>query len=169
MKREYPARPIVGVGGVVVDRGRVLLIRRGREPMKGEWSIPGGVVELGESLGAAVRRELREETGLEIQPVAVLEVFDRIVRRKGRVRYHYVIVDYACRKRGGRLRPASDVREARWVRPQDLPRYRLSPKALRVIEEGRAFFHKARPRRAGPVINKKPLALRRPQRPGAGY
>ncbi len=144
MKREYPARPIVGVGGVVVDRGRILLIRRGRAPMKGQWSIPGGMVELGERLPTAARRELWEETGLKIRPIAVLEVFDRIVRENDKVRYHYVIVDYACRRMGGKLRPASDVLEARWARKQDLPRYRLSRKAAEVIRRGFDFFEKRR-------------------------
>jgi 8-oxo-dGTP diphosphatase len=111
--------------------------------MKGRWSIPGGMVELGESLPAAARRELREETGLDIRTVGVLEVFDRIVRQNRRVRYHYVVVDYACRKVRGRIRPASDVLEARWVRRQDLPRYRLSSKALEVIRRGLEFFEKS--------------------------
>jgi 8-oxo-dGTP diphosphatase len=133
MKREYPKRPIVGVGGVVIHRNRVLLVRRGNEPLKGEWSIPGGTVELGEELAVAVRRELREETGLDIVPVHMLDVFDRITREGRRVKYHFVIADYACRLKGGRLQPASDVLDARWVRREDLPQYNLSAMATSVI------------------------------------
>ena len=109
MKREYPDRPIVGVGGVVVHRQRALLIRRGCEPLKGEWSIPGGMLELGEELAEGVRRELKEETGLEVEPLEIVATFDRITRDGKRVKYHYVIVDYVCRLKRGRLKPASDV------------------------------------------------------------
>ncbi|MBZ5561880.1 MAG: NUDIX hydrolase [Acidobacteriia bacterium] len=144
MKREYPTRPIVGVGGVVIHRRRALLIRRGREPLKGEWSIPGGVVELGEELAKAARRELKEETGLEVEPLAVIAVFDRIQRVRRRVKYHYVIVDYVCRLKRGRLRPASDVVDARWVRREDLHRYHLNPLALSVIMRSLEFFKKGK-------------------------
>ena len=133
MKREYPDRPLVGVGGVVIHRNRVLLIRRGAEPLKGQWSIPGGLVELGEDLIAGVKRELKEETGLSVEPREVVTVFDRIVRKAKRVRYHYVIVDFACRLKGGRLKPASDVVDARWVRREDLSQYALTSKATSVI------------------------------------
>jgi ADP-ribose pyrophosphatase YjhB (NUDIX family) len=144
MKREFPDHPIVGVGGVVVDRGRVLLIRRGREPLKGAWSIPGGLLEQGEELAAGVRRELKEETGLDVKPLEVLAVFDRVFREGPRVRYHYVIVDYACRLKGGRLRPASDVLDARWVRREDLIQYHLSEKAASVLLQAFEFFKKRR-------------------------
>lgn len=140
MNREFPEHPIVGVGAAVVDRGRVLLVRRGREPLKGEWSIPGGMVELGEDLPRALRRELKEETGLRVQPIAVLEVFDRIIRERGRVRFHYVIVDYACRKTGGRPRPGSDVLDACWALRKDLRRFRLNKKATQVIESAFRYF-----------------------------
>jgi len=142
MKREFPERPIVGVGGVVVHRKRVLLIRRGSEPLKGEWSIPGGLVELGEELADGVRRELKEETGLDVEPLQVLTVFDRITRDGDRVRYHYVIVDYVCRRRGGRLKPDSDVVDARWVRHEDLPQYHLTEKATAVVREAFEFVRK---------------------------
>ena len=144
MKREYPDRPIVGVGGVVVNRNRVLLIRRGSEPLKGEWSIPGGLVELGEELSDGARREVKEETGLDVEPLEVLMVFDRIIRDGERVRYHYVIVDYVCRRRGGRLKPDSDVIDARWVRREDLPQYHLTEKATAVVLAAFAFFNKPR-------------------------
>ena len=133
MKREYPKHPIVGVGGIVIDRGRALLIRRRKEPLKGEWSIPGGMLELGEEIAAGVRRELKEETGLDVEPLECILVFDRIARDGARVKYHYVILDYLCRKKGGRLRPASDVVDARWVRREDLPEYHLTELANTII------------------------------------
>ncbi len=107
--------PLVGVGGVIVQEGRVLLVRRGTEPLRGRWSIPGGLIEVGEMLGEAVAREVREETGLEVEPVALVELLDRIHREDGRVRYHYVIADYLCRVTGGTLKAASDADEVRWV------------------------------------------------------
>lgn len=143
MRREFPEQAIVGVGGVVIHRNRVLLIRRGGEPLKGEWSIPGGMLELGEELAEGVRREIKEETGLEVEPVEVLDVFDRIMRVGSRVQYHYVIVDYACRLKRGRLKPGSDVVDARWVRREGLPKYHLSEKATEVI---RKAFHFSRKR-----------------------
>jgi 8-oxo-dGTP diphosphatase len=133
MKREFPNQPIVGVGGVVIHRGRVLLVLRAREPLKGRWSIPGGMVELGEGLEEAVQRELKEETGLSVEPRQMIEAFDRIQRDGRRVRYHFVIVDYLCRVKGGKLRPASDVLDARWARREDLRRYDLPAKARSVI------------------------------------
>ncbi len=139
-KREFPDHPIVGVGGVIVHRGRVLLVRRGSEPLKGQWSIPGGMLELGEDLGEAARRELKEETGLEVEPLEVLTVFDRIHRRGRRVKYHFVIVDFACRLKRGRLKPASDVLDARWVRRQDLPQYNLTERATAVVLQAYEFF-----------------------------
>jgi 8-oxo-dGTP diphosphatase len=145
MKREFPDHPLVGVGGVVIHRHRVLLIRRGSEPLKGQWSLPGGMLELGEQLEDGVRRELKEETGLEVEPLALLAVFDRIMRGGPdgqRVRYHYVIVDYVCRRKRGRLVPASDVLDARWVRPEDLPLYQLTDKATSVIRQAYEFLEK---------------------------
>jgi len=138
MRREFPKCPLIGVAGVVLHRGRVLLVQRKRQPLKGEWSIPGGLVELGEELEQALRRELREETGLEVEPIDVLAVIDRIMRSAARVRYHFVIVDYLCRLVAGRLAPASDVLDARWVRPKDLPKYRLTEKATEVIQQALA-------------------------------
>ena len=140
MKREFPDRPLVGVGGVVIHRSRVLLIRRGTEPLKGEWSIPGGMLELGEELAQGVRRELREETGLDVEPLEIIAAFDRIMREGERVKYHYVIVDYVCRWKRGRLRPASDVIDARWVRREDLPQYHLTEMATKVILQSFEFF-----------------------------
>ena len=150
MKREYPKQPIVGVGGVVVQGSRVLLVRRGRPPLKGEWSIPGGMVELGETLVEGVRREIREETGLVVRPLEVIGVFDRIQKNGSRVQYHYVIVDYVCRRTGGRLKSGSDVLDARWVKREDLVRYRVTPKAASVITEAFRFAKKRKKSPATP-------------------
>jgi ADP-ribose pyrophosphatase YjhB (NUDIX family) len=121
--RQYPERPIVGVGAVILRDGKVVLIKRRYEPLKGEWSLPGGGVEIGETLEAAVAREMLEETGLEVEVGPVIEVFDRIMRDDDqRVRYHYVLIDYLCWPRGGNLRAGSDVDEAILVDPADLTR-----------------------------------------------
>jgi ADP-ribose pyrophosphatase YjhB (NUDIX family) len=143
MQREFPSSPLVGVGAVVVDRGRVLLIRRGTEPMKGQWSLPGGILELGESLMAGVVREVREETGLVVEPIELIELLDRIHREDNRIRYHYVIADYLCRVTGGVLQAASDADAVRWVERiewnmQDPQRgaLKLDPITVRVIEKG---------------------------------
>jgi len=137
---------VVGVGAVVLDGNRVLLVRRGQEPLKGEWSIPGGGLELGETLEAGVRREVAEETGLEVDVVAVVEVLDKIVVEgqgkpaAGRVRYHYVLVDFLCVSSGGSLRHGTDATEVRWIAHEELNShsvYRVAPATLAVIE--RAF------------------------------
>jgi ADP-ribose pyrophosphatase YjhB (NUDIX family) len=161
MRRTYPKNPLVGVGGVVIDRDRTLLIRRGHEPLKGEWSIPGGMVELGEELTAAVQRELKEETGLEVEPLECILVFDRILREGERVKYHYVIADYFCRRKRGRLLPASDVVDARWVRRVDLPEYHLTELVLSVIEQA---FELAKKRNAATVAAAQPARRRRSPR-----
>ena len=153
MKREYPKCPLVGVGGVVIRGDRVLLIKRGTEPLKDQWSIPGGMLELGEGLTEGAKRELKEETGLDVEPLGVIAVFDRIVRQtrrqgsspagnRGRVRYHYVIIDYLCRLKGGKLAPASDVIDARWVRRQDLAPYTLTEMATSVVMQAFASSKK---------------------------
>jgi ADP-ribose pyrophosphatase YjhB (NUDIX family) len=105
MQREFPLAPLVGVGAVIVENGRVLLVRRGREPLKGQWSLPGGLLELGEGLTNGVEREVREETGLIVEPVELIELLDRINREDDRVRYHYVIADYLCRVKAGHSKP----------------------------------------------------------------
>ena len=130
-----PSAPVVGVGGVLIRDGKVLLIRRGKPPLYGRWVVPGGTVELGESLEQALVREMREETGLEVVPLEVLTVFDRIERDGDRVVYHYVIVDYLCRWLGGEARAASDALEAAWAALDDLPRYDLPQKALEVVRD----------------------------------
>jgi ADP-ribose pyrophosphatase YjhB (NUDIX family) len=124
----------VGVGAVILDGHRVLLVKRGHAPLKGEWSLPGGSVELGESLEAALEREALEETGLRIAVGPVVEVFDRIDRDPdGRIAYHFVIVDFACTVTGGQLTPGSDADDARWVGLAELPHYRVTAKATTVI------------------------------------
>ena len=134
--REFPQRPIVGVGGIIVDGGRVLLVRRAKEPLKGQWSIPGGAVEVGEELHTALRRELLEETGLEVEILDVVEVLDRIQRTPdGRVQYHYVLIDYLCVPTGGSLRASSDVSEVVWAPQRGLGAYRVSPKTVAVIQK----------------------------------
>jgi 8-oxo-dGTP diphosphatase len=133
--REYPERPIVGVGAVIVDDGKVVLIKRRYEPLKGQWSLPGGGVEIGETLEAAVAREMLEETGLEVMVGPVIEVFDRIMLDdEQRVQYHYVLIDYLCWPIAGELRAGSDVDAAVLVAPADLKGYNLTVKASAVIE-----------------------------------
>ena len=123
---------------MVLDGDRVLLVKRGHAPLKGEWSLPGGTVELGETLEAAVAREVLEETGLEVSVGQVVEVLDRVDRSPdGRIEYHFVIVDYVCAVRGGSIASGSDAEDARWVPIRELPAYRLTAKASAVIAEAR--------------------------------
>jgi ADP-ribose pyrophosphatase YjhB (NUDIX family) len=133
--RQYPARPIVGVGAVVLDaRGQVVLIRRRFEPLAGQWSLPGGMLEIGEALEEGAAREVREETGLEVSVGPMIETFDRITRDEaGRVKYHFVLVDFLCRAVSGQLRAGSDVDAVALVSPDGLSDYRLTTKATAVI------------------------------------
>ena len=139
VQREFPQAPLVGVGAIVVHEGRVLLVRRGSEPLKGHWTLPGGMLELGESIVEGVVREVREETGLLVEPLELVELLDRIHREAGRVRYHYVIADYLCRVTGGELRAASDADAVRWVERAEWNSHSalvLDPITVRVIEKG---------------------------------
>ena len=139
IEREFPQTPLVGVGAVVVQDGRVLLVRRGTEPLKGHWTLPGGLLEVGEALTAGVIREVREETGLEVEPIELIELLDRIHREGDRVRYHYVIADYLCRVTGGELRAASDADAVRWVERCEWNSHSalvLDPVTVRVLEKG---------------------------------
>lgn len=136
--RLYPARPIVGVGGIILDGNRVVLIKRKYEPLANRWSLPGGSLEVGETLEDGAARELEEETGLVVEVGPVVEVFDRIQRDEGgRVRYHFVLVDYLCRPAGGRLEANDDVSDARWVDVDALGPYQLTDKAVSVIVAAR--------------------------------
>jgi len=139
MDREFPDAPLVGVGAVVVDEGRVLLVRRGTEPLKGQWSLPGGMLELGESLANGVVREVREETGLTVEPIELIELLDRIHRDGERIRFHYVIADYLCFVVSGVLHAATDADAVRWVERVEWNSHsalRLDPVTVRVIEMG---------------------------------
>jgi 8-oxo-dGTP diphosphatase len=149
--REYPDRPLVGVGGVVIEDGRALLIRRGTEPLLGEWSIPGGTLELGETLEEGVARELLEETGLAVKVVELIEVFDRIYiesvagdAEKRGPRFHYVIVDYLCERIGGSAVAGSDVTDVAYAREDELGRFSLTETAMRILKKA---FAMARERR----------------------
>ncbi len=135
--RKYPDRPVLGVGAVVLDAdGRVLLVKRGHEPLKGEWSLPGGGVEVGETLEAAVAREVLEETGLRVDVGPVVEVLDRVEHGPdGRVEYHVVIIDYVCYAEETRAACGSDADDVRWVRTDELPAYRVREKAISVINK----------------------------------
>jgi ADP-ribose pyrophosphatase len=143
VKREYPDQPVVGVGGVVVRDARALLIRRGGEPLKGQWSIPGGTLELGETIAEGVRRELREETGLEVQVLELIEVFERIsppaAAGDGRPQYHFVILDYLCAAADGEPVAGSDVTDVAWAAEEELARYALTPTATRVVKAALAM------------------------------
>jgi len=135
-RRKYPDRPYVGVGAVIVQDGKVLLVKRKYEPLAGQWSLPGGAVEVGETLETCLVREMLEETGLEVKVGPVIEVIDRITRDdEGRVMYHFVLVDYLCWPIGGALRASSDVAEAVFADPRDLLQYDLSAKATTVVEQ----------------------------------
>ncbi|MFP5277136.1 MAG: NUDIX hydrolase [Acidobacteriota bacterium] len=143
MQREYPSAPLVGVGAVIVDHGRVLLVRRGKEPLKGHWTLPGGALELGEPLLEGAVREVLEETGLVVEPVELVELLDRIHQVEDRIQFHYVIADYLCRVTGGALQAASDADAVRWVERSEwisqsalTPDLNLDPITVRVIEKG---------------------------------
>ena len=134
--RRYPAHPLLGVGALIFDGDRILLAERGKEPLKGWWSLPGGLVEAGEVLRDAVCREVREETGLIVEPESVFEIFERIMRdEQGKAEYHYVLVDYVCRVTGGVLAPGDDVARVVWVRAKDLSGYVITEGTTGVIEK----------------------------------
>ena len=145
--REYPERPVVGIGGVIIEQGRALLIRRGSEPLRGEWSIPGGTLELGESLQDGVARELLEETGVEVRVLDLIEVFDRVFLENGaseaqhgkRPRFHFVIADYLCERIRGEARAGSDVTDVAYTREEDLAQFHLTETATRVLKKAFAM------------------------------
>jgi len=135
--REYPEHPVVGVGAVVVRDGKALIVKRAHEPRKGEWSLPGGLLELGESLQDAVRREIKEETSLDIEVGPLIETFDRVHRDDhGKIRYHFVIVDYVCWPNGGEAVPGSDAEGVAWVSADEIDDYKVNAHAKAVILRG---------------------------------
>jgi len=149
--REYPRKPIVGVGGVVIEDGRALLIRRGSEPLLGQWSIPGGTLELGETLAEGAERELKEETGLEVRVLELIEVFERInfgrgadetwttLEEKRRPRFHFVIADYLCQRISGAAVAGGDVTDVAWAGEAELEKFGLTATATRVIQKAFAM------------------------------
>ncbi len=137
MTREYPDRPLIGVGAIIIENDRVVLVKRAHPPIQGQWSIPGGVLEVGERIREGAVREAREETGLIVEPGELLGVFDRILHDADkRIQYHYVLIDFLCRRIGGELRAASDAAEVRWFEPEELPPLNLAEDTLEVIQKG---------------------------------
>jgi mutator protein MutT len=151
-------RPILGVGAIIIESGRIVLVERGHEPLKGYWSLPGGAVEMGEKLVEAVRREVLEETGLEIEPISLFEIFERITAE-----YHYVVADYLCRVKGGQLKAGDDASQAQWVERSCLGQYRITEGTLPVIEK--AFASHSLPRApADHTLNPPPASTSRDHR-----
>jgi len=142
VKREYPESPIVGVGALIVEDGRVLLVKRGHPPLKGEWSVPGGAVEIGETLREAAAREACEETSLTVQVMDLLGVYDRVLRDpEGRTLYHYVLIDFLCQRVQGEALAAGDAEQVRWYTPEEAANLPLAEDTAEVI---RLAFVKAR-------------------------
>jgi mutator protein MutT len=136
MRRDYPDRPFLGVGAVIIHDNRVLLVRRANPPLQGEWSIPGGLVEAGETTRDAIVREVLEETALQVEVAALVEVFERILRDKqSRVQYHYVLLDYRCRVLGGEAHAGSDVSEVRWATLDEVESLSVAPETCAVIRK----------------------------------
>jgi 8-oxo-dGTP diphosphatase len=137
MQREFPELPLVGVGAVIIENARVLLVKRAHPPLVAQWSIPGGVLEVGEMVREAAIREVREETGLIVEAGDLLGVYDRVLRNaEQRVQYHYVLIDFLCRPAGGELQAADDATEVRWYTCEELPVLRLAEDTLDVIRKG---------------------------------
>ncbi len=137
MKREYPDRPLIGIGAIIIENARVLLIKRGQPPLLGEWSIPGGMLELGETVREAAIREAQEETGLTVEPGELLGVFDRVIHDEGnRVRYHYVLIDFLCRRISGEVLAAGDADDARWFTQEEAAKLPLAKDTAEVVRRG---------------------------------
>jgi ADP-ribose pyrophosphatase YjhB (NUDIX family) len=137
MQREFPEVPLVGVGAVIIEEARVVLVKRAHPPLQAGWSIPGGVLEVGELVREAAIREAREETGLTVEPGELLGVYDRVLRDAGgRVQYHYILVDFLCRRVAGDIVAASDAAEVRWFTREELPALKLAEDTLDVIRKG---------------------------------
>ena len=152
--RQYPKRPLLGVGALIFKRNKVLLVERGKDPLKGYWSLPGGLVETGERLEDAVRREVREETGLVIRPLYLAEMFERIMHDEaGHVEYHYVLADYVCKVVSGDPKASDDASQVDWFRIDRLGQLRLTDGTLAVIEKAYAL-------RTGPASQRAAAAAR---------
>jgi len=137
MNREFPEIPLVGVGAIIIEGRRVVLVKRAHPPLQAQWSIPGGVLEVGELLREAAVREAREETGLTVEPGDLLGVYDRVLRAPDqRVQYHYVLIDFLCRRVAGEIQAASDAAEVRWFTQEELPALNLAEDTLDVIRKG---------------------------------
>ena len=137
MQREFPEAPLVGVGAIIIEGDRVVLVKRLHPPLQDKWSIPGGVLEVGELVREAAIREAREETGLTVEPSELLGVYDRILRNpEQRVQYHYVLIDFLCRRVAGDIAAASDAAEVRWFKQEELPGLKLAEDTLDVISKG---------------------------------
>src|SRR5271156_2964076 len=137
MQREFPETPLVGIGAIIIENARVVLVKRAHPPLQAEWSIPGGVLEVGELMREAAIREAREETGLTVEPGELLGVYDRVLRDASkRVQYHYVLIDFLCRRVAGDLAAASDATEVRWFTREELPALKLAEDTFDVIRKG---------------------------------
>jgi 8-oxo-dGTP diphosphatase len=137
MQREFPEVPLVGVGAIIIEEARVVLVKRAHPPLQARWSIPGGVLEVGELVREAAIREAREETGLTVDPGKLLGVYDRVLRDPdGRVQYHYVLIDFLCRRVAGDIAAASDAAEVQWFTEEELPGLKLAADTVDVISKG---------------------------------
>ena len=137
----FPQHPVIGVGAVIIADDKVLIVKRAHDPRKGEWSLPGGRVKLGESLIDATQREIREETGLEVNVGPLVELFDRVHRHDGLIEYHFVIADYLCTPSGGTLAAGDDAEDVAWVTGDELAAYGVNPRAMAVIEKAFEMYH----------------------------
>jgi len=127
LKKEYPKQPIVGVGAIIIHDGKMLIVKRGSDPGKGKWSVPGGLVELGETVKEAVEREVLEECNLKVEASHLIDIVDNIIRDKnGRIKYHFIILDFFAKLRGGKLKPNSEIIEAKWVPIDEVEKYDLT-------------------------------------------
>ena len=150
MNRDYPDRPLLGVGAVIVKNDQILVVRRANPPLQGQWSIPGGLVDTGETTKEAVIREIREETSLTIEPLELVEVFERILRdADSRVQYHFVVIDYLCRLVSGEPHAGTDVSEVRWARFEELNGLGITPETTSVIRKGLEAARKSTAFRTG--------------------
>jgi len=137
-QRKYPSSPIIGVGAVIFRKDEVLLVRRGKPPLYGRWSLPGGVVHPEEDMKSALKREVREECGIDVEVFDLIDIFEYIEKdEENRVKYHYIVFDFRAEPGGGYLKPASDILEARWVPLSKLEGYGLTDKVIEVINKGK--------------------------------